>query len=329
MIAMVFSTDLWWINLGLFLGGLWLLTKSSDWFVDAATEIARYFKVSELVIGLTLVSIGTSLPELGANLYASISGSTDVVLGNPVGSNIANLLLILGVGGLLMKEMPISRSIFHRDLLFMGLCFALVGLFSYLISPGIITTWESALLFTLTFGYLYVLKRSHASELEEAAHETEHEPHKLGLAFFILLGAGLAVMLASKLMVDNVVWAAKAFNISELIIASTIVAFGTSLPELAVTVSAAKKGKVDMILGNVIGSCIFNLILVLGLSGLISTLPVTAEATNWLLPVMLLTGFFTLLFTRTGWAFRRTESILFLLGYLSFLGCNLYFIMGG
>jgi len=303
------------LNVVLFLVGLYVLTKSSDKFVDGATVIAEHFHVSDIVIGLTLVSIGTSLPELATNIYSASTGSCEVAVGNALGSNITNILLALGAV-LLFKELPVSRTVFNRDGLMMGSVFFLFALFAY--SGGdVIARWQGICFLVITVGYIYYLIIHSQSENLKVEHE--HPTGSLMSAVIWIFVSIFLITFGAKLMVDNVVWAAVKFEIPKSIISATIIAIGTSLPEVAVTISGIKKSKPDIVLGNIIGSCIFNIILVMGVTATIMPVPIDTETATYLLPMMLLTGFFCLLFMRLGWKLKRWHGVIFIVAYASYL----------
>jgi cation:H+ antiporter len=317
-------TDSVIINSILFLVGLYVLTKSSDKFVDAATVIAEHFHVSDIVIGLTLVSIGTSLPELATNIYSAATGSCEVAIGNALGSNITNILLALGAV-LLFKSLPVGRKVFYRDGLGMGSTFILFALFAYLGDP-VIERWHGIVFLIITIGYLYYLI-AHSSSDKNINTRIVHTSGNLRLALFWIAASIVLITLGAKLMVDNIVWVAVKFEIPKSIISATIIAIGTSLPEVAVTISGVKKCKPDIVLGNIIGSCIFNIILVMGVTATIMPVPIDHEVAYYLLPIMLFTGFLCLLFMRMGWKLKRWHGVVFLVVYLTYLVDNVFKIL--
>ena len=316
-------TDNILINSVLFLIGLYVLTKSSDKFVDAATVIAEHFHVSDIVIGLTLVSIGTSLPELATNVYSASIGSCEVAIGNALGSNITNILLALGAV-LLFKEIPVSKTIFKRDGLMMGGVFLLFAIFGYT-GNAVIDRWQGLIFIGITVGYIYYLIAHSKSDDPNLDHA--HPKGSITSAILWIIGAMFLITFGAKLMVDNVVWAAVKFEIPKSIISATIIAIGTSLPEVAVSISGIKKSKPDIVLGNIIGSCIFNIILVMGVTATILPVPIDHTTATYLLPTMLLTGLFCLLFMRIGWKLKRWHGVVFLLAYATYLVDNVMKIL--
>lgn len=322
-------------NIFLFVLGLAILIKSSDWFVDSAAYIAKHFQVSELVIGLTLVSFGTSLPELATDVYASINRQGAIAIGDIVGSNIANICLVLGLGTVLSGEIPIGRTVLKRDAVIMVLIFT-VFFAMCAIGPQLVLDPAQALLgrhdgviliimFVMYLVFLIRHKDSLEAEMEGEKIEDENERFKsIGNAFiFLILGLAM-VIIGAKLLVDNVVWAAETWGLNKAVISATIVAFGTSVPEFSVTIVSVIKKKNAIALGNIIGSCIFNLVLVLGVCSLINPIQVTHEMLYVILPLMLLSGVTLLIFMRTEWSLKRTEGLWLLLIYTAFIVYNAF-----
>ena len=254
------------LNLFLLIIGFIILIKGADFFVDGSSSLAKNFKVSPMLIGLTIVAFGTSAPELAVSIQSIIKGSGDIVLGNVVGSNIINILLIIGVSSL-FHSLVVKNNTVKKEL-------PIILLFStaliVLISDSIFNLGENAftrqdgiilLLFFTIFLYYLVSMMRHGQN-----NETD-EPikyNKLQSLFFIILGL-VGVVLGSNFVVESASAIAKFIGISERIIALTVVALGTSLPELVTSVSATRKGEYDIAIGNVVGSNIFNIGVVLAL----------------------------------------------------------------
>ena len=245
---MEFHCDNLLLNILIFVAGLWFLIKGSDIFVDSAAAIARIWKVSELVIGLTLVSIGTSLPEFASSLYAACYGETDFIIGNVVGSNVTNITLILGVGILGAGTLAFSPQLFSRDAMLMLGVFVVTDLMVFATDvqgkDGVpvhgINIWSGILLLLMGIGYCFYLFRSTA---ENSAEDSEPEVKQPSLLkSFLWLAAGLVMIIGgSKALVDTVVWGAEQLSVDTMIISATLVAFGTSVPELAVTLAGVFK----------------------------------------------------------------------------------------
>ncbi len=322
-----FITSSFIINLLLFCLGFYVLIKGSDIFIDAAAAIARIWKVPELVIGLTLVSIGTSLPEWASSVYAASQGSHGFVIGNVVGSCTTNIALVLGIAVVIGGGLAFPHKLMNRDALLMNIIFA-VTLICFGI--GMYATPEQSIwgnriigvLFLLaSIGYCYYLFK-HPDELNEEIPETHSEPKNFTstLKAFMLLFVGFVMIFAgSKLLVDNVVWMARELNIPEIIIASTVVAFGTSVPELAVTLGGVLKGRNDIAIGNIIGSCIFNILLIFGTAAIIT--PLDIHGGEWIsILFMMVSGVVLFITMKTHHKIVRWEGWILLFIYLAFVG---------
>lgn len=255
-------------NILLLIVGFIALIKGADIFVDGASSTAQNFKVPKMLIGLTIVAFGTSAPELAVSMSALASGSSDMVLGNVIGSNILNILLILGIAALI-KPIAVKDNTVRKELpLVLLISTLLVVLFLDTVFAGASTnqiTRSDGIVIILFFSvFLYYLLA--LAKQKKEPKSTEEEPKfKLGKSLlFVLIGLA-AIIIGSDLVVDNASSIASALGISERIIALTVIAFGTSLPELVTTVVSAKKGEQDLLVGNIIGSNIFNICLVLGI----------------------------------------------------------------
>ena len=257
--------------LGLFLGG--------DWLVRGASQIAARFNVPPLIIGLTIVGFGTSTPELLVSLQAAFDGLPGISIGNLVGSNTANILLILGVAGIIAP--PIADFMNMRRDLFWMLGAALV--MPVIIASGYVGRIEGAALITGLIIYLGLSFRAMRNDPTEALPSDVNLLHAAG---FTIAGL-IAVMVGAKYLVESATIIARHLGVSEAMIGLSIVAIGTSLPELATTVAAAIKGEREIALGNIIGSNIFNILAILGLTGLIIPIPVDTRFMSFDVPVMI------------------------------------------
>lgn len=257
--------------LGLFLGG--------DWLVRGASQIAARFNVPPLIIGLTIVGFGTSTPELLVSLQAAFDGLPGISIGNVVGSNTANILLILGVAGIIAP--PIADFMNMRRDLFWMLGAALV--MPVIIASGHVGRIEGAALITGLIIYLGLSFRAMRNDPTEALPSDVNLLHAAG---FTIAGL-IAVMVGAKYLVESATIIARHLGVSEAMIGLSIVAIGTSLPELATTVAAAIKGEREIALGNIIGSNIFNILAILGLTGLIIPIPVDTRFMSFDVPVMI------------------------------------------
>lgn len=250
-------------------GGLGLLTVAADVLVRGATNLALHFGVSPLVVGLTVVAFGTSAPELVASVVASLQGSTDMALGNVVGSNISNIALVLGVAAVI-NPIQVERQITRRDApLALGASVLLV----LFLLDGVLVRWEGVVLFAGILGYVaWSIQAtrvgiSSKAVAEEVDLEEAEKPIWKGYVYVLVGLIGLA--LGASWFVDGAKHIARLFGISEAVIGLTVMAVGTSLPEIATVVAASLRGMSDLVTGNAIGSNIFNILCVLGISAMI------------------------------------------------------------
>lgn len=301
--------------------GFVFLIKGADWLVEGSVSLAKKYKVSELAIGLTIVAFGTSAPELVVNVVSSVKGYNDVTLGNVVGSNLFNLLLILGVSGIVFPLTVHLKTVWNE------IPFSLLAVFVLLWVANItfnapdgpsINRWDGGILllfFAAFMVYIFINLKSGTETLEVG-----YVIRKTSVSIaFILLGLTLLVI-GSQLVITNAVQIAKALGISEKIIGITIVSAGTSLPELVTSVYAAFKKKSDIAIGNIIGSNIFNISLILGVSTIIS--PISFNPTfNFEIVLLLLATVLLFVFMFSGKRYKldRWEALLFLLAYLAYL----------
>lgn len=252
--------------------GLALLTWSSDRFVDGASGVAQYFGISPLVIGLTIVAFSTSAPEMLVSAISAWQGNNGIAIGNAVGSNIANMTLVLGVSALI-APLVVGPQTLHREtpLLLLGMLFAL----AILVWDDVLSRVDgillmSAMIFAICLT-IYLARKDAANKRKSInLEQTEVTTEKISSQIVWWLISGLVVLLVSaKLLVWGAVGIAQIFGVSDLVIGLTIVAVGTSLPELAASISAIKKGEHDIAVGNVIGSSLFNILAVLGIVGIV------------------------------------------------------------
>lgn len=258
------------LQIGLLVLGFVLLVKGADWFVEGASRLAERFGIPQLVIGLTIVAIGTSLPEAAVSVSAALKGSAGITIGNIVGSNILNVLLILGLTAVI-TPIAVQRSTVRYEIPYVILVsvilWALGSTGDHLlrVSDGLIL-WGLLLLY---LAYLLAMAKKGAPLSEEAPAAGEKPMPIWRMLLLIVLG-GVMIVLGSDLAVDAATELALIFGMSERLIGLTIVAFGTSLPELVTSVTAAIKGKADIAVGNIVGSNIFNILFVVGTSALIT-----------------------------------------------------------
>ncbi len=264
----------------LFLIGFYLLIKGADWLVDGASSIAKKKNISELVIGLTIVSFGTSMPELVVNLLASFEGQSEIAIGNVFGSNVCNILLILGVSAII-TPLPIQRSIYFTEIPMSMVATFMVGFLANASLFVEVKTLEISrfdgvmllLFFFMFMGYIYVISNTNKNKGDLNIINDVDESLSQSKAYLYIAGGVLALFLGGKWVVDGAVEIARLFGLTETFIGLTVVAVGTSLPELVTSAMAAKRGKADLAVGNVIGSNIFNILWILGVSAVINPLP--------------------------------------------------------
>lgn len=253
--------------------GLVLLVKGADFFVDGSSKIASYLHIPSLIIGLTLVSIGTSAPELSVSITSAIKGTNSLSFGNVIGSNIFNVLGVVGISAIVIP-LVIPKSVLKLDIPILVGIYLILILFGFIISPLKLELWESIIIFALFFiytGFLIFRGKKEAKDKEDIEEEKPSKKDWFKNIAFVILGAA-AIVAGGQFVVNASSYIAKKCGMDEVLIGLTIVAIGTSLPELVTSVVAAKKGENDIALGNAIGSCIFNVILILGVSSTIRSL---------------------------------------------------------
>lgn len=253
----------------LFIAGFYFLIKGADWLVDGASSIAKRFRVSNLMIGLTIVSFGTSAPELVVNLFASFKGSSDLAISNIVGSNISNLLLILGLSAVIfplpVKKGTVTKEIPLNLLAVVVLWFLANDMMVDGLSFSALTRVDGVIL--LSFFIIFMYYTFGLSRVEGEGEEVKK--HSTWKSILMILAGVLGLTLGGQWIVDGAIKIASRFGMSESLIGLTIVAIGTSLPELATSAVAAYKKNADVAIGNIIGSNIFNIFWILGLSSII------------------------------------------------------------
>ncbi|MGP1449607.1 MAG: calcium/sodium antiporter [Wolinella sp.] len=308
------------VNISLFLGGLILLVVGADWLVKGASKLAFKIGISPLVVGLTVVAFGTSAPELAINIKSSLNGQADIALGNVVGSNIFNVLFILGVSALI-TPLLVDRQLIRLDVPLMIIASLAIYAFSLDGNLGIL---DGAILLGAMISYIIFIIRQSRKEKDLSEKSLSVSiTSKLDLlpVQLLLITTGLfCLVIGSGWLVDGAVAFARAFGVSELIIGLTIVAAGTSMPEVATSVMAALKGERDIAVGNVVGSNIFNILSVLGITALIvpNGVPVSTAALGFDIPVMIIVAFATLPIFFTGRIIDRWEGGIFLLYYIAY-----------
>jgi cation:H+ antiporter len=305
----------------LFLLGFVFLIKGADWLVDGAGSIAKKYHISNLVIGLTIVAFGTSAPELVVNLISSFQGKTDLAIGNIVGSNIANIFLILGVASIIYplkvksntvwKEIPFSLLgalilfIMANDALFDG-----VGFSALTRTDGLALIGFFCIFLYYTFGIAKNTEKSSSDEVVE---------RPLKFSILMVLGGLTGLVIGGQWIVEGAVKLAELFGMSQGVIGLTVVAIGTSLPELAATITASFKKQTDMAIGGIVGSNIFNVFWILGISSIIRPIPFnTAQNIDLALDVLASLLLFVFLFVGRRHLLERWQGWFFVLIYTSY-----------
>ena len=303
------------LEITLIIAGIALVLMGANWFTDGASGLARRLKVSELVIGLTVVALGTSLPEFMVSFLSVLQGSADMSVGNIIGSNVFNILVITG-GSALMKPLVVERSMLVRDFPICATASALLCGFAF--TNGLIARWEGLLLVVFFSVYLYMAYRIAMKDRKEAQDVVlEEKTPMLKLLLLIVLGMA-ALVIGGRVLVNNAAAVAREWGVAESVIGMTILAAGTSLPEFATSVVAAHKGSLGLAFGNVIGSNVFNIAFVIGCCSSIVPMKVTEIVPfDWIMFVGS-----CLLVWLVCWTSRklsRWEGALLVLCYLSYL----------
>lgn len=313
-----------WIDILWIVAGLVLILVGSDWLVEGASGVARKYGISEFVIGMTIVGIGTSMPELVSSLISAIQGHGDMALGNVTGSNICNILLILGVTALI-SPIKYTKSNIRKDIPFailaslflMLMLYNSFGLFGEMGTAGI--SRSDALYLLAIFGIFMIDSfKSAKNGNDEEEGNVKPMPMVKALVFIVLGLAGL--VFGGQVFVDHTVSIAEKFHVSEAFISITLMAVGTSLPELATCIVAAMKGQNQLALGNVIGSNIFNISLILGSSAVISPFEIqTISTVDMVVVIVAIVLLWLAAFTFKKRMLDRVEGAIFLLCYIGYI----------
>ena len=341
-------TDSMAINIVLLVLGVIIVLKGADWLTDGAVNIATRFGVSQMVIGLTIVAMGTSMPEFCVSMVSALKGTPDLAVGNVVGSNTLNTLLIVGCSALVAPIM-VKRSSVKRDIPFAVVASLLMLLFCL---DGAIGIVDAAVLFAGFSLFMFVTLKyakttegpaaavatsgaatttgiseastsqassSEASSSETSASEASQASGTSMLKAIVMLVVGLLCLIAgSNMFVDNASFVASSLGVSDAVIGLTIVAGGTSMPELATSMVSAKKGNSDIAIGNVIGSNVFNILMIIGITGLVKPMHIAGITTLDLI-MMLASMLLMWFFCRTTYKVKRWEGAVLTIIYLAYL----------
>ncbi len=303
-------------------GGLVYLVLGGDLLVRGALGLARRTSIPPLVIGLTVVALGTSAPELVISVYATLSGFTDVALGNVVGSNIANVLLVLGAPALISPIVADAAGLRRQSLFQVAVTVLFVGL----LIDGVLSSHEGLLLLgvllaAMLAAYFFRIDVAGADDIDDAIQlqRVLGLPHKLFAASAFVVVGIVMLPIGADLTVEGAVSIARALSVPDVVIASTIIAIGTSLPELSTTVIAAFHRSSDIAIGNVVGSNVLNILLVAGVSAALAPLPVARSLIELDLWVVLAVAVLLLVFVLRRWPIGRAAGLLMLGGYVAYV----------
>lgn len=307
-------------SFGFIIGGLLLLTLGGEFLVRAASRVARSFGISPLVIGLTIVAIGTSAPELGVSLFAAINGNPEIALSNVVGSNIFNIAFILGLCAI-VSPLAVHLTLIKFDVPIMIGATIVIYLFSL---NGSLERYEGWILILAAVAYMFWIVRAARNEPKEISDNIELSPSKTktkALAwnlFLIVVSLGVLVV-GSRLLVNGAVSIAQNFGVSDSLIGLTIVAAGTSLPEVATSLMATIRGQTDIAIGNVIGSNIMNIFFILGVSTSLNDNLIVPPTISYDMLVMLAIAIICYPLLVTAKKLERWEGSLLMSGYIGYI----------
>ncbi|TVR73348.1 MAG: sodium:calcium antiporter [Marinilabiliales bacterium] len=277
--------------------GFTVLLISGDLLVKSGVALSAHMRISTLVIGVTVVSLGTSAPELVVSIGAILKNHPDIAVGNVVGSNISNIALVLGLTAIIIS-IPVNKNSVRFDWPYMMFASLLFTLF---VMNGRLSFIEGAVSLVLLAGFIFFSVRQSRIDLEKTGHVFSRAGFSVKLSLLLLVISSAGLYFGASWLVDGAESVAHRFGVSERVISVTIIAFGTSVPELATSVMAALKKQLDISIGNIIGSNIFNLLGILGITSMIKTIPVSAEMrfdVIWMLAISLLLLIFMLPYGR-------------------------------
>lgn len=316
----------WWI--ALLIVGFALLVKGADWFVAGSSDIAKALKIPSIIIGLTLVSMGTSMPEASVSIQSAIKGNADISIGNILGSNIFNTLLILGISALFVALL-IDREMKLLDIPIMVATYVVLALFSFVITPNVIDRLEAIAMLILFAGYMWFLfmraKKNKIIKPEEIETEKDKKQKPMWVSIILTIIGLAGIVGGGTLTVNYAEKIAIGLGMSQTLVGLTICAVGTSLPELVTSVVAAIKKENDIAVGNVIGSNIFNILFIVGISATITPLTIGSSiALGTLIDmcVMAISGVLIMLialFSKNMKWWQGATFIILYIGYLAYI----------
>lgn len=314
-----FAPEIMWAQVLLLIFGIVVVLKSADWLTNGAVGLATKLGISQIVIGLTIVAIGTSMPEFFVSIVSAIKGTPDLAVGNIVGSNIFNVLLIVGVAAT-VAPIAIQRATIRRDI---PIAIVASIMLTFMMLDDNISRIDALILFAAFIAFIWITLRNSKNDANEKDALTEKVIPTWKSVLFIIFGL-VGLVLGSNIFVDNASSLAHGWGISDAVIGLTIVAGGTSLPELATSAVAARKGDSGIAIGNVLGSNVFNILMILGLTGIIS--PMHIQNITYIdMAVMVISMVLFWLFSFTKLRVERWEGCVLIacfLGYITWLVSN-------
>lgn len=314
-----FALEIMWAQVLLLIFGIVVVLKSADWLTNGAVGLATKLGISQIVIGLTIVAIGTSMPEFFVSIVSAIKETPDLAVGNIVGSNIFNVLLIVGVAAT-VAPIAIQRATVRRDI---PIAIVASIMLTFMMLDDNISRIDALILFAAFIAFIWITLRNSKNDANEKDASTEKVIPTWKSVLFIIFGL-VGLVLGSNIFVDNASSLAHGWGISDAVIGLTIVAGGTSLPELATSAVAARKGDSGIAIGNVLGSNVFNILMILGLTGIIS--PMHIQNITYIdMAVMVISMALFWLFSFTKLRVERWEGCVLIacfLGYITWLVSN-------
>lgn len=314
-----FAPEIMWAQVLLLIFGIVVVLKSADWLTNGAVGLATKLGISQIVIGLTIVAIGTSMPEFFVSIVSAIKGTPDLAVGNIVGSNIFNVLLIVGVAAT-VAPIAIQRATVRRDI---PIAIVASIMLTFMMLDDNISRIDALILFAAFIAFIWITLRNSKNDANEKDASTEKVIPTWKSVLFIIFGL-VGLVLGSNIFVDNASSLAHGWGISDAVIGLTIVAGGTSLPELATSAVAARKGDSGIAIGNVLGSNVFNILMILGLTGIIS--PMHIQNITYIdMAVMVISMALFWLFSFTKLRVERWEGCVLIAcfsGYITWLVSN-------
>ena len=311
------------LNIFLFCLGIALLYLGSEWMVKGAASLALSLSIRPIIVGLTVVAFATSAPELLVSLIAAVKGFSGVSLGNILGSNVANIGLVLGASAL-VRSLAVDKKLVRREIPFM---IGVSGLFWLVCLDGWIGRVDGIILLA-GLAFFLILGIMTAKKSENTKDEVPAQKGKKVFWYIFLMLIGMGGLVAgAHLVVNSAIFIARQLGLSEVFIGLSIVAVGTSLPELATSVVAGARGEYDISIGNVVGSNVFNVCMVIGTVGMFNPMSVDMRLMRFEFPAMFLLSLILLVFARTGFTLSRVEGLFFILSFFLFIGLSYWLSM--